>query len=189
MTDTARLVSRCWQALWNASLDGWTAPHEVGMYDVAVVVKDGDRDSAMDSLHISVATEQPPPIETMLIIKDRYGHCYLKKSSEKYPVGKEQEYDIECIVSNASMELSYEWSCTGGELSGEGPLVTLTAPNTIVELTVMAIVCDIAGNMFSKNIILSVVSCSHCTFGCQEPNGDSSSGHSPPIPICSRSNS
>ena len=148
------------------SVANWTAPQEVGIYDITVVVKASDGDSVMDSLHISVATEQPPLIETLLITKDRYGHCYLKKSGKKYLVGKEQKYDIECIVSNTSMELSYEWSCTGGKLSGEGSLITWTAPNTSVEITVTAVVSDIAGNTFSKDIILSVVPCSHCTFGC-----------------------
>jgi hypothetical protein len=144
----------------------WTAPQEVGIYDITVVVKDSHGDSATDSLHISVATEQPPIIASLLITKDRYGHCYLKKSGEKYLVGKEQKYDIECIVSNTSMELSYEWSCTGGDLSGEGSLITWTAPNSSVEVTVTVMVSDLAGNMFSKDIILSVVSCSACTFGC-----------------------
>jgi len=144
----------------------WTAPQEVGIYNITVVVKDHDGDSAMDSLYISVATEQSPLVGALFITKDRYGHCYLKKSGEMYLVGREQKYDIECIVSDTSAELSYEWSCTGGELSGEGSLITCTAPNTVVEVTVTVVVADIAGNMFSKNIILSVVSCSHCTFGC-----------------------
>jgi hypothetical protein len=144
----------------------WTAPQEAGIYDITVVVRDSHGDSATDSLHISVATEQPPLIETLLITKDRYGHCYLKKSGEKYLVGKEQKYDIECIVSNTSMELSYEWSCDGGQISGQGPMITWTAPNSSVEVTVTVTVSDLAGNMVSKNIMLSVVSCSACTFGC-----------------------
>ena len=143
----------------------WTAPQEVGIYDITVVVKDSHGDSATDSLHISVATEQPPFIAALLITKDRYGHCYLKKSGEKYLVGREQKYDIECAVSDTG-ELVYEWSCDGGQISGQGSMVAWTAPNSSVEVTVTVTVYDLAGNMFSKNIILSVVSCSHCTFGC-----------------------
>ena len=143
----------------------WTAPQEAGIYDITVVVRDSHGDSVTDSLHISVATEQPPLIETLFITKDRYGHCYLKKSGEKYLVGKEQKYDIECVVSDTS-ELVYEWSCDGGQISGEGPMITWTAPNSSVEVTVTVTVSDLAGNMVSKNIILSVVACSACTFGC-----------------------
>jgi hypothetical protein len=145
------------------SVANWTAPQEVGICDITVVVRDSHGDSVMDSLHISVATEQPPLIETLSVTAE---HCYLKPIPSGYYVGKEQKYEIECIVSNTSMELSYEWSCTGGELSGEGSVITWTAPNTVVEVTVTVVVSDIAGSSFSKNIILSVVSCSHCTFGC-----------------------
>jgi hypothetical protein len=144
----------------------WTAPEEVGIYYVTVAVKDGHGSSATDFLSISVASGQPPIIEELVITKDRYGHCYLKKSGEKYLVGKGQKYDIECVVSDTGIELFYEWSCDGGELSGEGSLVTWTAPNTSTDVTVTVIVSDIAGNMMTKNIVLRVVSCSSCTFGC-----------------------
>ena len=141
----------------------WTAPQEVGIYDITVVVKDSHGDSATDSLHISVATDQPPLIEALSVTAE---HCYLKKSGAEYLAGKEQTYDIECIVSNTSMELFYEWSCNGGEISGEGPMIAWTAPSSSVEVTVTVIVSDLAGNSFTKNIILNVVPCSRCTFGC-----------------------
>ena len=142
----------------------WTAPEEVGMYDVTVVVKDGHSSSATDSLSISVATEQPPIIEDLLITAD---HCYLKTNTSPYKVGKEQEYHIECVVADTSIELSYEWSCEDGTISGEGSMITWTAPNkTITATTVTVTVSNIAGNMASKNIVLNVVNCSRCTFGC-----------------------
>jgi len=145
----------------------WTAPEEVGMYDVTVVVTDGHGSSATDSLpHISIATEQPPVIEALRVTKDRYGHCYLKTYSWGYKVGKGQKYDIECLVADTSSELSYNWSCDGGELSGEGSLITWTAPNTSVDVTVTVTVSDVAGNMMSNDITLNVVGCSKCTFGC-----------------------
>ena len=142
----------------------WTAPREVGIYGITVVAKDGYGGSAMDSLAISVATQQPPTIEALLITKDRYGHCYLKEYSGGYYVGKEQKYDIECIVEDVGIELFCDWSCDGGELSGEGSMITWTAPNTSGKITVTVTVSDIAGYMVSKSISLTVVSCSTCTF-------------------------
>jgi len=144
---------------------GWTAPQEVGIYSVTVVVIDGQGSSATKTLPIGVATEQPSIIATLLVTAE---HCYLKTYSWGYKVGKGQKYDIECISSNTSAELVYQWSCDGGEISGEGSMITWTAPSPSdsVDVTVTVIVSDIAGNMFSKNIILSVVSCSQCTFGC-----------------------
>jgi hypothetical protein len=144
----------------------WNAPQEVGIYYVTVVVRDGHGSSDTRTLPVSVATRQPPVIEDLLITKDRYGHCYLKPYSGGYYVGKGQMYDIECIVSDTSGEVSYNWSCDGGEISGEGSLITWTAPNTSTDVTVTVIVSDTAHNMASKNIILTVVSCSKCTFGC-----------------------
>jgi hypothetical protein len=144
----------------------WTAPEEVGIYNITVVVRDGHGSSDTRTLPVSAVTGQPPVIEMLEITKDRYGHCYLKPYSGGYYVGKEQMYDIECIVTDTTVELSYEWSCTGGEISGEGSLITWTAPDTSVKITVTVIVSDITGNMVSKNVLLNVVSCSTCTFHC-----------------------
>jgi len=144
----------------------WTAPEEIGIYQVTVVVKDRHGSSAVRTLHISAATGQPPTIGMLKITKDRYGHCYLKKSGEEYLVGKEQMYDVECVVADASSWVSYNWSCDGGQISGEGSMVTWTAPNTSTEVTVTVTVSDMAGNMAGENMILNVVSCSRCTFGC-----------------------
>jgi len=144
----------------------WTAPEEVGIYHVTVVVTDGHGSSDTRMLSPSVATEQPPIIEDLLITKDRYGHCYLLPYPGGYKVGMGQKYDIECIVADVGIELFYEWSCDGGEISGEGSLITWTAPNTSGYVTVWIIVSDIAGNMMTKNIVLNVVVCSECTFWC-----------------------
>jgi len=147
----------------------WTAPEEVGIYHVTVVVTDSHGSSATNLLPISVATGQPPIIEDLLITKDRYGHCYLLPYLGGYKVGKGQKYDIECIVADVGIKLFYEWSCDGGEISEiseDGPMITWTAPNTSGYVTVTVIVSDIAGNIVSKSIILNVVSCSACTFGC-----------------------
>ena len=141
----------------------WNAPQEVGTYEVTVVVTDTYGDSATQSVPVSVLTGQPPVIETLLISAE---HCYLKPYSGGYYVGKEQMYAIECIVADTNIELFHEWSCTGGELSGDGSLVIWTAPDVSAEVTVTVAVSDIGGNMASENVALSVVPCSYCMFGC-----------------------
>ena len=143
----------------------WTAPQEVGAHNVTVVVKDGHGSSAARLLRISVATEEPPTIEALLVTAE---HCYLKTYSWGYKVGKEQEYHIECIVSDDSSVVSYNWSCDDGEISGEGSMITWTAPNPpgSTDVTVTAIVSNIDGNVAVKDVILNVVNCSPCTFGC-----------------------
>jgi hypothetical protein len=141
----------------------WTAPQEVGIYNVTVVVTDGYGGSDTGTVPISVVTGQAPTIESLLVTAD---HCYLKTYSWGYKVGKLQVYHIECIVSGTSGAVSYEWSRTGGSISGAGSLITWTAPNESVDVTVTVKVTDIVGKPVSKSVLLQVVDCSPCTFGC-----------------------
>ena len=112
--------------------------------------------------------QEPTPvdgviIESLLVTAD---HCYLTAYSWGYKVGKKQEYNIECIVSDTGNELFYEWSCDGGEISGEGSTITWIAPGVSGEVTVTVMVTDVADNRVTESIILDVVSCSDCTFEC-----------------------
>ncbi len=141
----------------------WTAPEEIGIYDITVVVNDGHGGNVTGSVTLIVANGTIPIIEDLIVTAE---HKYLKKTTTGYKVGKGKEYDIECIASsNTSGELVYEWLCDGGEISGEGSIITWTAPNTSGDVTVTAIVFDVAGNMDSENIVFTVVSCSSCEFG------------------------
>jgi len=132
------------------------------------MVKDVYGGSDTRTIPISVVTGQPPTIEELRITKDRYGHCYLKKSSKGYYVGQGKMYDIECIVADTGVELSYEWSYEDGEISEisvDGSMIAWEAPDISETVTITVTVSDIAGNMASMNLVLSVVSCSVCTFG------------------------
>jgi Bacterial Ig domain len=139
----------------------WTAPQETGVYDIAVVVTDPYGGSDTRTFRASVASEQPPIIQELNIS----AVCYLKPYAAGYYVGKGQPYDIECVVADPDVALTYEWSCDGGEFSGEGPSVVWTAPDATTYATITATVSDIAGNTASKSLFLNVVSCSTCTFG------------------------
>ncbi|MCK5124380.1 MAG: PKD domain-containing protein, partial [Dehalococcoidia bacterium] len=139
----------------------WTAPEEAGTYQVTAVVKDGYGAEDTKSVVLSVATGTPPIIEDLIVTAD---HKYWKETATGYKVGKIQEYYIECIASNTSGELVYEWSYDGGEISGEGSLITWTSPDIESDVTVTVVVTDVADNSVSKSIILNVVRCSACIF-------------------------
>ena len=142
----------------------WTAPEEVGMYDITVVVNDGHDGEDARSVTLSVTLGTPPIIEDLIVTAKE--PKYLKETTTGYKVGKTKEYYIECIASsNTSGELVYEWSCDGGEISGEGSMITWTAPNTSCDVTVTVEVVDGAGNWVKKSIVFEVVSCSPCEFG------------------------
>jgi hypothetical protein len=139
----------------------WNAPEEVGMYDITVVVDDGQSRKDTESL-VLIASNGPPPIIEDLIVTAE--HQYLNKITTGYKVLKMMEYYIECIASSTSGELVYEWSCDDGEISGEGSMITWTAPDTEVEVdvTVTVKVFDGIGNWVSKSVAFEVVFCETC---------------------------
>ncbi|TEU16872.1 MAG: hypothetical protein E3I25_04230 [Dehalococcoidia bacterium] len=141
----------------------WTAPEEIGGYDITVVVDDGQDSNDTGSLILIAANGTLPIIENLIVTARE--PKYLKETSWGYKVGKEKEYDIECIASNTSGELVFEWLCDGGEISGEGSMITWTAPDTACDVIVTVIVFDVAGYMDNESIFFEVVSCSSCVFG------------------------
>jgi len=138
----------------------WTAPEEVGMYDITVLVSDSQGREATGLIAL-IASNGPPPIIEDLIVT-AIGHPYLKETTTGYKVAKTYDYGIECIASNTSGELVYEWSCTGGNISGEGSMITWTAPNTEGDFTVTVKVLDDIGNWVRKGIAFEVVPCESC---------------------------
>jgi hypothetical protein len=140
----------------------WTAPGAVGMYDIQVVVTDVYGAEDMLSLTVSVASYSPPIIEDLIVTAE---HKYLKKSYSAYKIGKEKNCQIECLAyAPMGGELSYLWSATGGEISGEGSVGTWTAPDTSGDVTVTVTVSNAAGDIVGRSIVFQVVHCSTCTF-------------------------
>ncbi len=140
----------------------WVAPEEVGIYDIGVLVTDSQGGEDMGSIALSVEASIPPTLEDLIVTAD---HKYLKETATGYKVGKTEEYYIEYIASNTGGELVYEWSCDGGEISGEGSTITWTAPDTEGYVTVTVTVTDVTDNRVTESIILDVVPCSACLFG------------------------
>jgi hypothetical protein len=145
----------------------WTAPEEAGIYDVTVVVTDGHGEEDTKWVKLSVALSTPPTIENLIVTARE--PRYLKKATATagydYDVWKTKEYDIECIVSDTSSGVFYEWLCDGGEISEDGSMITWTAPNPagIAYVTVTVIVSDAADNRVSKSIFFHVPFCA-CGF-------------------------
>jgi len=139
----------------------WTAPQEVGTCNITVVVTDGYGGEDTWSVILSVATGTPPTIEDLIVTAKE--PKYLKTTTTGYKVWKTKEYGIECIVSDASGGEIYVWSCTGGDISGEGSKITWAAPVTPGDVTVTVIVSDVADNRVGKSIVFKVPSCA-CSF-------------------------
>lgn len=138
----------------------WTAPQEFGVYKITVAVKDGHGSSDTRTLFVSVALEQTSIIEDLVVTAE---HCYLNAYSWGYKVGREQEYSIECLLSDEGAEVSYQWSCEDGTISGDGSMITWTAPDEYIERTTITVVVS---DTVYESVVFEVVSCSSCTFRC-----------------------
>jgi len=142
----------------------WTAPQEVGIYNITVVVRDGHGREDTRFVSLSVATSPPPTIQNLTVIAKE--PKYLKTTSSGYTVGRTKQYDIACNVSDPSGVVSYNWSCEKGVISGEGSMITWTAPDESLDrTTITVIVSDAVGNMVSRSLVFKVASCNACTFG------------------------
>jgi hypothetical protein len=139
----------------------WIAPEEVGMYDITVVVTDSQDGHKTASIALTASVGPPPVIETLNVTAD---HKYLKTISGGYRVAKTYNYTIECIASGNGT-LTYNWTCTGGNISGEGSAINWTAPDTEFDVTLTAKVFDGLGNWVKKSVLLSVADCTPCVFG------------------------
>jgi len=139
----------------------WTAPEDVGKYDITVVVSDDHGGSATRTLRVSVLTGQPPVIESLIVEAD---HKYMRKTPSGYDVGEGKDFRIRCTASHPDdLDFYYEWECERGEIvdrSEDGSTITWTAPFTRGELMITVTVTDIHGNAVSESIELKVVSCS-----------------------------
>ena len=91
------------------------------------------------------ASNQPPIISSL---EAQYINVYPLANSE-----------IQCVASDPDgNQISFNWSCTGGSLSGVGSSVTWEAPNSYGDYHVMAIVKDSEGGSDQATLTLSVVS-------------------------------
>jgi hypothetical protein len=149
----------------------WTAPQEIGAYNITVVVTDAYGGEDVGKLLIYVDLGTPPTVEKLIVTPNE--HTFLRKPSLAgcdCDVWKNRDYNVQCIASGTG-ELVYEWSCDDGdgeisEASEDGSIVTWTAPDkTSTEATVMVIVSDATGNSVGKNIVFHIPSCTCGSWG------------------------
>jgi hypothetical protein len=142
----------------------WTAPEGVGIYNISVVVRDGRGGEDTASLSLSAAILPPPTIEKLTVTARE--PKYLKTNPSGYTVGRTKQYDIECVVSDTGGGASYNWSCESGDISGEGPVITWTAPDeALARTSIMVVVSDVYGGTVSESVVFRVADCTSCTFG------------------------
>jgi len=136
----------------------WTGPERVGLCDITVAVNDGYGGQSARLLNISVVSSPPPFIERLIVTPEE--PKYLKEYNGGYKILKNRRCYIACVVKDASDDLMYEWAANDGEISGEGAMISWTAPDEGGEVTVTAIVSDSSGSKATKSIVFKVETCS-----------------------------
>ena len=72
-----------------------------------------------------------------------------------YPKGKST---INCIVSDPEGDdITFKWTCSDGEFTGSGPVVTWKAPNKYGDFHIMVIAQDTNGNMDQATVTIGVM--------------------------------
>jgi hypothetical protein len=121
----------------------WTAPDSPGSYFVTVTVTDGRGGTVINHVFITVNNNEPPTIDR------------LEADAEWItPSGSLQ---VACTASDLNGDvLSYEWTATGGSISGTGAVVNWTAPQAVGIYNVTVVVEDGYGGGDTKLLSLSV---------------------------------
>ena len=134
----------------------WVAPDTIGLHYIAVEVTDGYGGRDGDAVAIRVLSPEPPSIEDLRLTFEHPE--YVKEFPWGYRILKGElcACRMECIAVARGKDLSYQWSCDGGEITGSGAVVIWTPPDAKVEGSVGVTVCDVMGNAASRAIFFRV---------------------------------
>jgi len=120
----------------------WIAPAVVGGYTISVTVSDGKGETASNSLTIPVVNT-PPVIASV--------------TPSATSIAPESNCTITCTASDADGDaLTYQWTASGGDISGEGSAVTWEAPVAEGNYTISVTVGDGKGGTASGNCVVEV---------------------------------
>ena len=121
----------------------WHAPEVEDTYSVVVSVSDGKDGIAREHVMITVKENLPPTITRL--------------AAERDWVHPSDNCQIQCSAEDTDGdELSYEWSVKRGDISGTGPVVTWTSPDTIGLYDIAVVVTDTRGQEDTMSLTISV---------------------------------
>jgi hypothetical protein len=121
----------------------WTAPLVPGAYTITAVVTDGRGGRSDMTITLGVAAGNDP-----VIVSFEAADTGCKKNT---PVA------IDCLAYDPDGdELTYQWSATGGEITGEGPFVSWVAPEELGTYTITVYVSDGTGGEMEESLDIEV---------------------------------
>jgi hypothetical protein len=120
----------------------WTAPFSAGSYNVTVTVTDSHGSEVTKNVTIEVRGNQPPVIKSLVANADW-----------TLPSGS---LNVTCDASDPDGDkLSYEWTASGGSISGAGATVKWTAPQKVGTYNITVVVKDGYGGEDTRFVLLS----------------------------------
>jgi hypothetical protein len=121
----------------------WQAPPIPGAYTITVKVTDGRGGEAIMTITLGVVPNSPPIIESLI--------------AEQSGCMRADSVPVECLASDPNGdELSYKWTASGGEISGEGPAVLWIAPDETGKYIISVEVADGKGGEVSRQVAIYV---------------------------------
>lgn len=121
----------------------WAAPAASGTYTILVDITDGKKDKVSGQLDIAVRVNHPPVIESLKAIPPQILQGAVSR--------------IECTATDPDGDaLSYQWSASRGNISGDGAIVSWTAPLACADYTITVNVKDVMGAAATKDVIVKV---------------------------------
>ena len=121
----------------------WVAPGDVGAYNITVNVTDEEGGEATASTVITVRVNHLPLIISLTTSK-----------SKPLPL---EVCQLECRAEDPDNDtLTYEWEAEGGNISGEGPVVSWTAPEETGSYDITVLVKDAMGGKSTTSLTIYV---------------------------------
>lgn len=125
----------------------WQAPPDEGLHRVTVVVAGRDGGSATSSVALPVRANIAPEILSLQPV--------IEAGVDLFVPGAEIEIQCEAVDVEGD-GLKYQWAASAGQISGSGPLVTWTAPQTLGTHFIEVQVSDPHGGVAEHAIPLAI---------------------------------
>jgi len=122
----------------------WTAPGAVGSYNITVIVSDSRGGTVTDYVTVTVRRNNSPVISNLT-------------ASPTWALPS-ASLNVTCDASDSDGdELSYEWTVTGGNITGTGTVVHWITPDEVGVYYVTVVVTDGHGRSDTQTLPVSVV--------------------------------
>jgi len=139
----------------------WIAPALAGTYKISAIVSDGNGGVSEDSIYVTVSAEESyrPPSITLSITPRGKAPIMPTSADEPATIRVWSVLEIECIAEDPDGDdLDYNWSASGGTLTGEGAKIEYIARDR-GDHVITVTVTDSTGRRVSSNIYLHVQCC------------------------------